>query len=185
MTPANFDPDAAPAAPSAERAPPLAVATSRAFDLGLRKTDFVLLVDDPPMVGEAIRRIVAQMDGFDYHCVSDPLAAPTAIADIQPTVVLLDLMMPGLDGLSLLAQIRSDPATEYLPVVMLSTTDASETRAQAFAAGTDDYLVKIPDSVELPMPRRSSPRRCCARSVSCASRMRTRCRRSCRSASGS
>lgn len=112
-------------------------------------TDFVLLVDDQPMVGEAVRRIVADMEGFDYHYVVDPHLAIEAILDIQPTVVLLDLMMPGKDGLTLLREIRQHPSLNSIPVVMLSTTEAPETKVSAFEAGTDDYLIKIPARTEL------------------------------------
>lgn len=111
--------------------------------------DFVLLVDDQPMVGEAIRRVVAEMEGFSYHYVMDPQLALAAIADIKPTVILLDLNMPGKDGIALLREIRQTPGLGEIPVVMLSTTDTADVKARAFEGGTDDYLIKIPARVEL------------------------------------
>lgn len=114
-----------------------------------QQADFVLLVDDQPMVGEAIRRIVEPMDGFDYHYLSDPMEAMATIEAIKPSVVLLDLQMPRKDGLTLLAEIRRHPTLHGVPVVMLSGTESAQTKAQAFEAGTDDYLVKIPDRAEL------------------------------------
>ena len=113
------------------------------------KPAFVLMIDDQPMVGEAVRRLLLDIEGLDYHYVPDPLSAAAAVREMRPAVVLLDLVMPVKDGLAVLAEIRADPTIADTPVVMLSTTDDTSTKARAFEAGADDYLVKLPDRIEL------------------------------------
>ncbi len=109
----------------------------------------VLLVDDQAMVCEAVRRALAGEPTLDFHYCPDPREALNIARQIQPTVVLVDLVMPGLDGLALLRQFRAHPQTRTLPVIVLSTNDEPQAKGRAFAAGADDYLVKLPDKVEL------------------------------------
>ena len=68
----------------------------------------VLLVDDQPIIGEAVRRMLASEDGIAFHYCNDALAALERAADIGPTVILQDLVMPGLDGLELVRRYRAD-----------------------------------------------------------------------------
>jgi two-component system, chemotaxis family, response regulator WspR len=125
--------------------PPSATASSRPPAVEA----FVLMVDDQAMVGEAVRRLLQDAPGLDFHYVQDSRAALVTIRELRPAVVLLDLVMPVVDGLAVLAAIRADPLIAGTPVVMLSTTDDAATKARAFEAGADDYLVKIPEKVEL------------------------------------
>src|SRR5207244_992159 len=65
------------------------------------------------------------------------------------TVILQDLSMPGIDGLSLLKIFRANPATRETPIIVLSNREDAIIKAQAFACGANDYLVKLPDRIEL------------------------------------
>ena len=65
------------------------------------------------------------------------------------TVVLVDLRMPGADGFDVIRMLRGDPATEHIPVLLLSSEDDPSIKVKAFAAGANDYLVKWPDPREL------------------------------------
>ena len=109
----------------------------------------VLLVDDQAIIGEAVRRMLANEAGVDFHFCSDPHAALAMAERIQPTVILQDLVMPGVDGLDLVGQYRSTAQLRDLPIIVLSSKEDPKIKSQAFATGANDYLVKLPDAVEL------------------------------------
>ncbi|WP_303621024.1 response regulator, partial [Methylogaea oryzae] len=68
---------------------------------------------------------------------------------LQPTLILQDLVMPEVDGLTLVKQFRAHPATAAVPMIVLSSKEEAQTKAEAFALGANDYLVKLPDRIEL------------------------------------
>ncbi len=109
----------------------------------------VLLIDDQAMIGEAVRRGLSNEDNIDFHFCSDPHQAIAQAVRIKPTVILQDLVMPGLDGLSLVREYRNHPATRDIPIIVLSTKEDPLVKSAAFAAGANDYLVKLPDNIEL------------------------------------
>lgn len=109
----------------------------------------VLLVDDQAMVGEAIRRALVNQPNIDFHYCANPAEAIAVAEQIEPTVILQDLVMPGIDGLALVRQYRTNPVTSNIPIVVLSTNEDPAMKSDAFAAGANDYLVKLPANVEL------------------------------------
>lgn len=109
----------------------------------------VLLVDDQVMVCEAVRRALAHHGDLDFHYCTDPLEAIAIAQRVKPTVILQDLVMPGVDGLDLVRQYRKHPALHAVPVIVLSTKEDPATKSEAFQAGANDYLVKLPDKIEL------------------------------------
>ncbi len=117
------------------------------------KTDenaaMVLLVDDQAMIGEAVRRGLSNEENIDFHFCADPHQAVAHAVRIKPTVILQDLVMPGLDGLSLVREYRNHPATKDIPIIVLSTKEDPLIKSAAFSAGANDYLVKLPDTIEL------------------------------------
>jgi len=114
-----------------------------------RQSKMVLLVDDQLMVGEAIRRMLVDLPDTDFHYCSNPLEALSVAKKVKPTVILQDLVMPAIGGLELVAQYRADPETKDIPVIMLSTKEEASVKSDAFRAGANDYLVKLPDRIEL------------------------------------
>ena len=109
----------------------------------------VLLVDDQPMIGEAVRRALADDPSIDFHFCADPQQAIALAIQIKPTVILQDLVMPGADGLALVRDYRSNVATRDIPIIVLSTKEEPSVKSAAFSAGANDYLVKLPDAIEL------------------------------------
>ncbi len=109
----------------------------------------VLLVDDQAMVGEAVRRALANQVNIDFHYCAHPDEAIEAAQRTRPTVILQDLVMPGIDGLTLVSQYRANPATRNVPIIVLSTREDPTVKSAAFTAGANDYLVKLPDTIEL------------------------------------
>ena len=109
----------------------------------------VLLVDDQPMIGEAVRRLLADQADITFAFCKDAAKALSTAEEFQPTVILQDLVMPDIDGLDLVSQFRSHPGTEKIPVIMLSANEAAATKAQLLEAGANDYLIKLPHQIEL------------------------------------
>lgn len=109
----------------------------------------VLLIDDQPMIGEAVRRMLAGESDIRLHYCQAPDQAMAMAKDVKPTVILQDLVMPDIDGLTLVKFFRANPATRDTPLIVLSTKEEPKTKAEAFALGANDYLVKLPDQIEL------------------------------------
>src|SRR5580692_4566202 len=112
-------------------------------------SSMVLLVDDQAMVAEALRRVLSDKPEIDLHYCSDPIEAIKTANKIKPTVILQDWFMPSIDGRDLLHLFRSNPSTMETPIIVLSTEESPDIKSQAFEAGANDYLVKLPDKSEL------------------------------------
>lgn len=110
----------------------------------------VLLIDDQPTIGEAIRRILATETDIAFHYCREPTQVFQRVRDIKPTVILQDLVMPDIEGLMLVRFLRAkDAITHDVPLIVLSSKEEPLIKAEAFKLGANDYLVKLPDKVEL------------------------------------
>ncbi len=109
----------------------------------------VLLVDDQPMVAEAIRRMLVDEADIDFHYSSESSDALAHACELEPTIILQDLVMPDIDGLELMKIYRENTKTKGIPVIVLSTKEDPMDKSNAFSAGASDYLVKLPDPIEL------------------------------------
>lgn len=111
----------------------------------------VLLVDSQAMVGEALRRMLANETDIEFHHCQAPRQAILKAIEIRPTIILLEpaLNMPDVDGYTLLKTYRNNPATSATPIVMLSLQDDPNAKRRAFELGASDYLVKLPDRIEM------------------------------------
>ena len=99
----------------------------------------VLVVDDDEEICASLRRGLA-FEGFKVTLAADGEEALHSIRDQRPDLAVLDIMMPGLDGLEVVRRLRL--ADEQLPVIMLTARDAVPDRVTGLEAGADDYLVK-------------------------------------------
>ena len=109
----------------------------------------VLLVDDQPMIGEAVRRMIAGEADIDFHYNREAAKALDEADRVKPTVILQDLVMPEIDGLTLVKKFRAHESTRETPLIVLSTKEEPAVKAEAFALGANDYIVKLPDRLEL------------------------------------
>ena len=109
----------------------------------------VLLVDDQLIVGEAVRRMLKEEPDIQFHYCQDPTLAIAQANAIDPTVILQDLEMPEMDGLTLIKFFRANAATRETPLIVLSTKEEPIVKAEAFSIGANDYLVKLPDRLEM------------------------------------
>lgn len=109
----------------------------------------VLMVDDQAIILAALKQMLAHEPDLELRGVSDPQAALQAAIEFEPAVILQDLVMEGLDGLTLLKRYRAHPQLTDTPVVMLSAAEEPETKVEAFRLGANDYVVKLPSALEL------------------------------------
>ncbi|WP_375759515.1 ATP-binding protein [Corallococcus exercitus] len=100
----------------------------------------VLLADDNADMRDYVRR---SLEGrFTVTAVADGRSALALARERPPDVVLSDVMMPGLDGFALLRELKADPRTAHVPVILLSARAGEEAKVEGLNAGADDYLVK-------------------------------------------
>ncbi|MDX6481300.1 MAG: hypothetical protein QOG85_1810 [Gaiellaceae bacterium] len=108
----------------------------------------VLIVDDENAI-RTICRVNLETDGLNVAEAADGREALDAIRRQQPELVLLDVMMPDVDGWNVAAELAADPATREIPVVFLSARAAREDRVRAQELGAVGYIVKPFDPVAL------------------------------------
>jgi sigma-B regulation protein RsbU (phosphoserine phosphatase) len=109
----------------------------------------VLIVDDQALIAEAVRRMLLPHPDIELIACLKGSEALAKVAEVKPDVILQDLVMPDADGLELVSAYRRDPALARTPLIVLSAREEAATKADAFARGANDYLVKLPDPVEL------------------------------------
>jgi DNA-binding response OmpR family regulator len=111
-------------------------------------TKRVLIVEDDPTVAHLIEQILG-IEGFVTKAVSDGRNAVEALRAEPYDVLILDVMLPGMDGISLLKSIREEPGLSRVPVVMLTAKTDDETTWAGWRAGCDYYMTKPFDPDEL------------------------------------
>lgn len=108
----------------------------------------VLLIEDEAHITEAIRFLLTRA-GLSLRHAGDGPAGLAALAQEKPGLVILDAMLPGLDGLAVLARLRRESAFDDLPVLMLSAKSQAGAQAAALAAGADLFMAKPFANAEL------------------------------------
>ncbi len=109
----------------------------------------VLLVDDQAIVAAAVQRMLAPEQDILFRYCQDPTHALQTAIEFEPTIILQDLIMPDIDGLTLVKFFRVHPQLRDVPLIVLSSKEEATTKAESFALGANDYLVKLPDRIEL------------------------------------
>jgi len=104
----------------------------------------VLVVDDDPLIA-AMLRMVLEGEGYDVRDAGDGRAALMAVEAERPDVIVLDMMMPHLDGFGVLSSLRERGWSTGTRVVMLTCCSQEEDVSRCLAAGADDYLTKPVD----------------------------------------
>ncbi|MEQ1865320.1 MAG: response regulator, partial [Micropepsaceae bacterium] len=108
----------------------------------------VLVVDDIPA---NVKLLEAKLGAeyFDVVTAGSGLDALAALEKDKPDIILLDVMMPGMDGFEVCRRVKGNPTTAHIPVVMVTALDQVSDRVQGLEAGADDFLTKPVNDVAL------------------------------------
>lgn len=109
----------------------------------------VLIIDDQAIIVEAVRRMLINEQDIIFYSCTDSTKAIEVANECCPTVILQDLLMPDIDGITLVKQFRSNPLTRNIPMIVLSSEDDAVIKAESFRVGANDYIVKLPNALEL------------------------------------
>ena len=108
----------------------------------------VLVIDDDPVILELLR-VNFEIEGFDVITAADGAEGLERAQAQRPDVVISDIMMPRRDGLQLLGDLKGDPQTEDLPVILLSAKAQKSEVQEGLDMGADDYITKPFDPIKL------------------------------------
>jgi putative two-component system response regulator len=133
-------------APVVSSAPATAAAQA---DADPRTTAKIAIIDDEPINIKVVRKHLQNSGYRNFIATSDAASAFSLISREQPDVVLLDVMMPQVNGIEILRAIRSAPRLRHIPVLILTASTDSETKLQALDAGATDFLAKPVDPSDL------------------------------------
>lgn len=105
----------------------------------------ILIIEDDPSIGKLLRRALL-LEGYEARLVKDGLEGISAFHEEAPDLIILDLMLPGIDGIEVCKRIREESDA---PILMLTARDTVEDRVLGLDSGADDYVVKPFDIDEL------------------------------------
>ncbi|MGB3491312.1 MAG: hybrid sensor histidine kinase/response regulator [Elainellaceae cyanobacterium] len=101
----------------------------------------VLVVDDE-RTGFTVIQALLKPDGYEFYYAASGHAALTQVEAIAPDIILLDVMMPELDGIEVCHRIKSNPDFAHIPIIMVTALNSNEDLARCFEAGADDFISK-------------------------------------------
>ena len=108
----------------------------------------ILVVDDDPDILRVVE-VNLSLHGYRVLCASSGAEALSLVETHRPQLAVVDLMMPGMDGLELTRRLRADPMVTALPIILLTAKALTSDKVAGLAAGADDYIVKPFDTSEL------------------------------------
>ena len=108
----------------------------------------ILIAEDDDDVLETIQ-LNLELEGFEVHVARDGDQALAQARAVEPDLILLDVVMPGPDGVAVARKLKDDPRTRDVPVIFLTAKSTASDAAVGLAAGADDYIVKPFDPLDL------------------------------------
>jgi diguanylate cyclase (GGDEF)-like protein len=116
----------------------------------------VMMIDDDPITLDVIQAFLGEAGYHNILTLNQPADAIDTIRNVQPDVVLLDLLMPGVSGFDILRSMRLEEELRFTPVIMLTAASDAETKLQALELGATDFLAKPVDPSELSLRLRNT-----------------------------
>ena len=108
----------------------------------------ILIVDDDSWGRDTLEAVLTGL-GHNLHFCDNGLEALKQASILQPDLILLDVMMPGIDGFEVCRRLRADPRLGEVPVIMTTALDDKASRLEGIQAGADDFIAKPIDRMEL------------------------------------
>ena len=108
----------------------------------------ILVVDDDPVI-QRLLAVNFEMEGYRVIVAGDGIEGLALTAEHKPDLILLDVMMPRMDGIEAVHRLKSDPETASIPVILLSAKAQANDISGGLDAGADDYITKPFDPLEL------------------------------------
>ena len=112
-------------------------------------SEAILVVDDNP-TNLKLARILLECEGYEVRVAEDAEKALRVLESFQPRVILMDLQLPGMDGLELTRRLKADPRTRAIRILAVTSCAMKGDEERALAAGCDGYVTKPIDTVALP-----------------------------------
>lgn len=110
----------------------------------------ILIVDDNA-INLKLARVVMTVAGYDVYTAGDADEALALVQDIHPRLILMDIQLPGMDGLDLTRRLKADPATQHIIILAITAYAMKKDEEGALAAGCDGYVPKPIDTRKLPL----------------------------------
>jgi PAS domain S-box-containing protein len=117
--------------------------------MSIQHPSTILIVDDDPISQKTLRALLSTHGNYELTLASSGPEALELATQLMPDLILLDVMMPGLDGFEVCRRLRDDPLLSEVPIIMITGLDDRESRLQGIEAGADDFIIKPFDPHEL------------------------------------
>ena len=114
----------------------------------MAKKPRILVIDDDLIARETFAELL-MMEGYETAVAADGLEGLTAVPNFDPDIILLDVMMPIIDGYSVCRRLKSNPQWQHIPVILVTALDSQADKLRGLEAGADDFLSKPIDRTEL------------------------------------
>jgi len=108
----------------------------------------ILVVDDDPVI-QKLLQVNFQMEGYEVRLAGDGVEALEKVAEERPDLILMDVMMPRMNGIETASKLKSDPKTKGIPIIILSAKAQDADVRTGRATGADDYVTKPFDPLDL------------------------------------
>ncbi|NJN68103.1 MAG: response regulator [Chloroflexaceae bacterium] len=124
----------------------------------MQHTSTILIVDDDPISQKTLRALLSTQGNYELVLAGSGMEALELAVKLMPDLILLDVMMPGMDGFEVCRRLRDDPLLSEVPIIMITGLDDRESRLQGIEAGADDFIIKPFDPHELQARIRTTTR---------------------------
>jgi CheY-like chemotaxis protein len=110
----------------------------------------ILIVDDN-MANRKLAQVLLSAEGYEIRTAGDAESALAILSEFRPKLILMDIQLPGMDGLELTRRLKADPATRDVVIVALTSYAMKGDKEKALAAGCDGYIAKPIDTRRFPL----------------------------------